>query len=143
MSKAEKVSLIEDFKCYKDKGALLLCASSGNYGESIDLAGELLNGVIVVGLPLARPNLKTQELIRYYDKKFEKGWDYGYVMPAIIKAVQNAGRCIRSETDRGVVVFLDERYSWSTYLSCFPKDWNFQITKEPEQLIEKFFEEKK
>lgn len=142
MSKSEKVSLLEDFKSYKDKGALLLCASSGNYGESIDLIGDLLNGVIVVGLPLKRPDLETQEIIKYYDKKFEKGWDYGYVMPAIIKAIQNAGRCIRSETDRGAVVFLDERYVWPTYKSCFPKDWNFQITKEPAELIKKFFAEK-
>lgn len=142
MSKSEKVIMLEDFKSYKDKGAVLLCASSGNYGESIDLAGNFLNGVIVVGLPLAKPDLETQEIINYYDRKFEKGWDYGYVLPAIIKTVQNAGRCIRTETDRGAVIFLEERYSWPRYLQCFPKDWNLRITKEPEQIVRNFFSEK-
>lgn len=138
LTKKDKEELIDNFKKYKDSGAVLLGASSGNFGEGIDLPGDYLKGVIVVGLPLAKPNLETKALINYYDVKFSKGWDYGYIYPAILRTLQNAGRCIRSETDKGIVVFLDERYVWGNYLKCFPPDSNVQITKLPLERIEEF-----
>lgn len=107
--------------------------------EGIDLPGDYLKAVIVVGLPLAKPNLETKQLIEYYDKRFGKGWDYGYVYPAMIKTIQNAGRCIRSKDDKGVIIFLDERYQWQNYFKCFPKDWQIKTTRMPIGLIEEFF----
>lgn len=139
LTKEEKQQLLEKFKQYKQYGAILLAAASGNFGEGIDLLGDLLKAVIVIGIPLQKPDLTTQELIKYYDRRFGKGWDYGYIFPAIITTLQNAGRCIRSETDRGVIVFLDERYTWQQYFRCFPKDKHFQITREPLKLINEFF----
>jgi len=56
------------------------------------------------------------------------------------KVIQGAGRCIRSETDKGIIIFLDERYSMSNYFRCFPKDYNVKITKLPEEHIKKFLE---
>ncbi len=138
-SKQDRSQLLESFKSYKDSGAVLLATSTGSFSEGIDLPGDLLKAVVVVGLPLAQPNLETNELIRYYDEKFQKGWDYGYIMPAVIKALQAAGRCIRSETDRGIIAFVDERYIWPSYSRCFPKDWKIQISTNPEGLIREFF----
>jgi DNA excision repair protein ERCC-2 len=78
----------------------------------------------------------------YYNQKFGKGWDYGYVLPAITKTLQNAGRCIRSEKDRGAIVFLDERYAWPQYRKCFPQDWNLKITQDLKAELEEFFDNK-
>ncbi len=139
MSKIERQEMLEKFKSYKDVGAILLGCSSGSFGEGIDLPGEFLKGVIVVGLPLSKPDLETKKLIEYYDKKFGKGWDYGYIYPAILKIIQNAGRCIRSKHDKGVRIFVDERYAWQRYLACFPKDWEMKITNMPITAIELFF----
>ena len=139
MSKNDKMELIDKFKSYKTNGAVLLAASGGNFGEGIDIEDNILKCVIVVGIPLDRPDLQTQELIKYYDGKFGKGWDYGYIMPAIIKCLQNAGRCIRSEKDKGVIIFLDQRYIWDSYFKCFPKDSNLRISKEPLKRIREFF----
>ncbi len=139
INKSEKEELIEKFKSFSKTGAVLLAVSSANFGEGIDLIGDFLKCVIIVGIPLAKPDLETQALIDYYNKKFGRGWDYGYIYPAIIKTLQNAGRCIRSETDKGVIVFLDERYSWPKYSNCFPKDKNFIITKLPLDKIKDFF----
>ncbi len=138
MTKEQKQDFIERFKKYKDSGAVLLAVAAGSFGEGIDLPG-ILKGVCVVGLPLDRPDLETQQLIEYYDKKFGKGWDYGYTMPALTKCMQNAGRCIRSETDRGVIMFLDERYAWPRYFTCFPSDWKLKIAVDPLPEIQKFF----
>lgn len=142
MSKEQKLDMLERFKKYKKSGAVLLGVTSGSFGEGIDMPGDLLNGVIIVGLPLGVPDLETRELIAYFDKKYKKGWDYGYLFPAFQKTLQNAGRCIRSETDRGVIVFLDERYIWPMYKRCFPADYKTIIAKDYGKIIEGFFEEK-
>lgn len=139
MSKQEKDDLLEKFKTYKDVGAVLLGVVSGSFGEGIDLPGDYLKGVVIVGLPLTKPSLESNALIEYYDKKFGKGWDYGYLFPAFNKTLQSAGRCIRSETDKGVVVFLDERYTWSNYQKLFPSSWNLKTTLLYEKLITDFF----
>ncbi|MEM4245215.1 MAG: helicase C-terminal domain-containing protein, partial [Candidatus Nanoarchaeia archaeon] len=141
MSKKERQEILEKFKSYKDSGAVLLGCSSGSFGEGIDLPGEYLRAVIVVGLPLSKPDLETKKLIEYYDKKFGKGWDYAYIYPAILKIIQNAGRCIRSRHDKGARIFVDERYTWQKYLSCFPKDWEMKTTDRPITTIEEFFRE--
>jgi DNA excision repair protein ERCC-2 len=139
LSKEEKEKILEEFKENKDKGSVLLAVSTGNFGEGIDLPGDFLKGVVIVGLPLEKPDLETKELIDYYQEKYNNGFDYGYIFPAITKCLQNAGRCIRSETDRGVIIFLDERFAWQNYLRCLPEDMGFKISKMYDERIEKFF----
>jgi len=138
-SKEEKLQMLEKFDDYKKVGAVLLGVYSGSFGEGVDFPGDLLKAVIVVGLPLNKPDLETNQLIRYYDNLFGKGWDYGYLFPAMNKCFQSAGRCIRSETDRGVIVFLDERFTWPNYFRCFPKEWDIKISKEYEKEVLGFF----
>ena len=58
----------------------------------------------------------------------------------MIKTLQNAGRCIRSSEDRGVVVFLDERYALPQYYRCFPPDYGVMISKQYKEKIKGFFE---
>ncbi len=139
MTTSEKEETIDKFRSYSKTGAVILGVVSGSFYEGIDLPGDLLKCVIVVGLPLQQPDLRTKELISYYDEKFGKGWDYGYVFPAFNKALQSAGRCIRSEDDRGIVVFLDERYLWPRYRRCFPSDMQIRISKHPSADIASFF----
>jgi len=47
--------------------------------------------------------------------------EYGYIIPAFTNIMQNVGRCIRSEKDKGVIIYLDERYAWSNYRKYFPE----------------------
>lgn len=139
MEKEEKQKLLNDFKGAYFTGAVLLAVIGGSFNEGIDLPGTLLNGVIIVGLPLGPPDLETKELVRYYHALYKKGWDYGYVFPAFTKAMQSAGRCIRTETDRGVIVFVDERYAWENYYKCFPPDLKPKMTEFYAEVIEDFF----
>jgi DNA excision repair protein ERCC-2 len=137
MTGEEKDDMINRFKMYKASGAVLLAAASGSFGEGIDLPGDFLKCVVIVGLPLNKPDLETQALINYYEKKYSSGWDYGYVLPAISRAMQNAGRCIRSETDKGVIVFMDKRYAWENYRKCLPEE--NEISHDYENKIKNFF----
>jgi len=138
MQKNEKEQMINSFKSYKDKGALLFGISTGSFGEGIDMP-DILKAVVIVGLPLQKPDMEVKLLIEYYDDKYSKGMEYGYIMPAITKCLQNAGRCIRSETDKGAIIFLDERYASQSYHQCFPDDWEFEIESEFEEVLGKFF----
>ncbi len=136
-------SLIEKFKKKSKQGAVLLGVSGGSLSEGIDFPGEHLLGAVIVGIPLQEPNLETTALIRYYDLKFGRGWDYGYIFPAMSKAIQAAGRLIRTEKDKGVAVFMDERFTWKKYAKAFPKDFNFLVTeKSPAREIKKFWNQK-
>jgi DNA excision repair protein ERCC-2 len=140
LSRDEKDELLNRFKSLKEKGAVLLAAASGSFSEGIDLPGDFLKGVVIVGLPLERPDTEIRELIDYYEKKFGKGRLYGYVYPAMIRSIQAAGRCIRSEKDTGIIVFLDERYVWPLYKKCFPDDWNIVVQpREYAERIKDFF----
>jgi len=137
LTREERASMLARFASYKDSGALLMGVASGSFGEGVDLPG-VLSAVIVVGVPLEKPNLETQQLIQYYDTRFGRGWDYGYTLPALMRTLQNAGRCIRSETDRGVLVFMDDRYAWDGYRRCFADERVF-VTADPLPLVRKFF----
>ena len=140
MDKYTREVLLEKFAGLKDRGATLIAVSSGSFGESIDLKEDKLKAVIVVGLPFAKSDLENKEIIRYYDEKFGKGLEYGYIIPAFTTIFQNVGRCIRSESDSGVIIYLDERYAWSTYRKYFPKSIELRGSRdydEVKELIEK------
>ena len=116
----------------------LLGVAGANFAEGIDLPGDFLQTVVIVGLPLASPDLKTKETIKYYDNKFDKGWDYAYLFPAMNKCLQSAGRCIRSGTDIGAIVYLEERFAWKRYYDHLPKE-RLIVTKNFYHMLEKFF----
>ncbi len=139
MTKEDRDRVKEKMSEHAESGVILMGVLAGSFSEGIDLPGNLLNGVVIVGLPLERPNLSVNSLIDYYDQRFQKGRDYGYNYPAMIKVMQAAGRCIRSETDRGVIVFMDERFTWANYKRIFPRTWDFAVTDTPEEEIRKFF----
>lgn len=122
-----------------ENGGALFAVQAGSFSEGMDFPGRILDCVVVVGLPLEKPTLETEALISYYDFKFGRGWDFGYVYPAMNRALQAAGRCIRSESDRGAIVLMDDRFKWKNYRKCFPEDFQFIITEKPEMYIQKFF----
>jgi len=138
MKKQEKTKFLEKFK--KTLNGAMLAVVGGSFSEGIDLPG-ILKCVVVIGLPLQPPDLETKEMINYYDHKFGKGWDYGYIFPAMNKVMQAAGRCIRSEKDRAVRIFLDERYANQQYLRFFPKDWDIKVSENWEEEVTNFFSE--
>ncbi len=143
MTQDEKTRLVNKFKNLGSGfGGVLLAVSGGSISEGLDFPGDYLSCAIIVGVPFAKMNIYSNALINYCEKKFRKGWDYAYNAPAINKAMQAAGRVIRTETDRGVCVFLDERFGEDRYKKFFPKDFTAKHTKEPAKEVEEFFNNK-
>lgn len=142
MSKSEKFEMFEEYKKHSKKGAILFGVVGANFAEGVDFPGNLMNAVVLVGLPLERPDLLTESLINYYDVKFKKGWEYGYTYPAMNRAMQAAGRCIRSEKDRGLILFLDSRYLWPNYKKLILEEYTPTASKDIDQEIGDFFKNK-
>ncbi|MDD5417277.1 MAG: ATP-dependent DNA helicase [Candidatus Nanoarchaeia archaeon] len=138
LTKEEKASLFEEFSALSKHNPILFGVMGANFSEGIDFPGKLLESIIIVGLPLGVPTIETKALIDYYEHKFGRGWDYGYIYPAMNRVLQASGRAIRSKTDRGVISLMDERYSWQNYLKCIPPEWQMKTTKEPEKHIIEF-----
>ena len=137
MSKAEKNGL---YKILMDSGGFLFGVQAGSLSEGFDYEDNILTAVIVVGVPLGPPTLDVKNLVGYYVNKFgrEKGNCYGYLYPAMSRALQAAGRGIRSESDIGIIVFMDYRFQFRPYSDCFPSDYNVMLTDESEKLCAKF-----
>jgi DNA excision repair protein ERCC-2 len=127
--------LVAEFKaCSKEDGAVFLGVLGGRTSEGVDFPGNQMNSVIVVGVPYAEPTPRVKAQIDYYEKRFPKlGREYGYVLPAMKKASQAAGRPIRTLEDRGAIVFLDYRYATS-YCKGFLPTW---VTNELKVLQDK------
>jgi len=144
MKKADKERLFQKLERLRYMGGgILLGVQGGSLSEGTDYPGGLLKMVMVVGIPLAPPSLEVELLISYYKKMFgqSKGYKYSYLFPALSRVLQAAGRCIRSEEDRGVVILMDQRFGQSTFNIHFPRD--FQIRKSNDMMNEigNFFNE--
>ncbi len=121
MMEAEREKFIGRFEDGGDETLAAFAVMGGIFGEGIDLAGERLSAaaVVGVGLPMICPE---RDLIRdYYRKKNGRGFDFAYKFPGINRVLQAAGRVIRSETDRGVVLLIDERFSKPAYNALLPE----------------------
>ena len=124
MTELDKEEFLARFEENKDHKILVgMCVMGGVFSEGIDLKNDSLIGAIIVGTGL--PSLDTrQELLKmFFDDKNGNGYDYAYTYPGMNKVLQAAGRVIRTEEDRGVVILLDDRFMTKRYLSLFPREW--------------------
>jgi DNA excision repair protein ERCC-2 len=143
MTKEDKEKFVDNFKDkggFNEKAKVLFAVTSGSFAEGLDLPDSMLELVMVVGLPLSVPDLFTNAVIKHFEKKFRRGQLYGYIYPAMTKIIQAAGRCIRTESDRGVIVLMDNRFFWPLYAQAFPPHWKLERTKEYKLEISNFFD---
>lgn len=102
---------------------LLLAVMGGVFAEGVDYPGDMLQGVIVVSpaLPLVSP--ERELLKRYFAERYERGFEYAYLVPGMTRVVQAAGRLIRSEQDRGVIALVCRRFLRRPYADLLPREW--------------------
>lgn len=107
-----------------------LCVLGGLFSEGIDLPGDRLVGVIVVGVGLPTPSQRLRAIQACYARHFGDGFAYACRIPAMHKVLQAGGRVIRTDEDRGLILLLDERYYQRDYEALLPPEWH--IRKKPE-----------
>ncbi len=144
MTIEQKEEFLGFFK--NDEGVLRVgfCVLGGSFSEGVDLPGARLIGSVIFGVGL--PGLSNERNImrEYYDGRSENGYDYAYTFPGMNNVLQAAGRVIRRDEDRGVVVLADDRYAEPRYGMLFPEHWkNVKFAKnasELAQIIQNFWE---
>ena len=97
----------------------------GSFSEGIDLKGNRLSGVAIVSVGLPKLSKETNELQSYFNNKQKDGFQYAYQLPGLNNIFQAAGRVIRSSTDVGVVLLIDNRFATSRYAKFFPPHWKY------------------
>ena len=139
MGKMERNRLYEQLR--DEESGILFAVQGGSFSEGMDYESNTLKAIIVVGLPLSPPTLEVKATQGYYTGKYgaDKGRLYGYLYPAITKVLQAAGRGIRSEHDRCIIVLMDYRFAQFPYKRCLPPDFDMIFTDRVEDLCRSFF----
>ena len=121
--RAANVRAVLDRLASGEGPVIVFAVQGGTFSEGVDYPGESVIGAFVVGPPLPSYDLEREEMRKYYEERYQAGFDFAYVIPAMSKAVQAAGRVIRSETDRGIIVLMDGRFLQPAYTRAMPADW--------------------
>lgn len=113
------------FRILSDGGApvVLMTVSGGPFAEGVDYPGRMLLGVVVVSPALPQVKFEQERLKEYFSSRFERGFEYAYVIPGMTRVVQSAGRLIRTETDFGMIVLVCRRFLQKPYSRYLPRDW--------------------
>ncbi len=124
MSEREREQFLGEFSVYGERTLVGFAVMGGVFGEGIDLAGERLSGVVIVGVGLPQIGFERDIVRDHFQAAKEKGFAFAYQYPGMNKVLQAAGRLIRTETDRGVILLIDERFACRDYRTLLPPEWD-------------------
>jgi ATP-dependent DNA helicase DinG len=100
---------------FRNAGNAVLVGSQ-SFWEGVDVRGEALSLVIIDKLPFAPPDDPVLAArIDVMEKQGMNGFMHHTLPEAIINLKQGAGRLIRDETDRGVLMICDPRLIAKSY----------------------------
>lgn len=124
MSEEEREAFLAVFDASNEGTLVGFAVMGGIFSEGIDLVGDRLTGVAVVGVGLPQIGLERDIIRDYFNGQEKNGFDYAYVYPGMNKVLQAGGRLIRSENDRGVLLLVDDRYLQPHYARLLPEEWS-------------------
>ena len=145
MNEAERAEFLSRFDSFGKETLLGLAVVGGVFSEGVDLTGERLSGVIISGVGLPQLCFERNLIREYFQLENGKGYDYAYRLPGLNRVFQAVGRLIRTETDRGFALLIDDRYTLPSYLWEYPVQWsrNLRIrsSEEIRDLLRSFWQE--
>jgi len=121
MAEAERQGFLDQFTEHSQ--GVGFAVLGGAFGEGIDLPGTRLIGAFIATLGLPQLNPVNEQIKLRMAAIFGAGYDYTYLYPGIQKVVQAAGRVIRSQHDRGVVMLMDDRFGEARVRQLLPGWW--------------------
>jgi DNA excision repair protein ERCC-2 len=135
MTEPQRENFLEEFDKTNGKSLLGFVVMGGIFGEGIDLMGDNLIGAVVVGVGLPQVCLERNLIKEYYDQNNKRGFPFAYTYPGFIRVLQASGRVIRSDDDKGMVLLIDQRFSYTNYKKLFPEHWSqYRKVKYSEEL---------
>jgi len=121
MAEAERQAFLDQFTEHSQ--GIGFAVLGGAFGEGIDLPGARLIGAFIATLGLPQLNPVNEQMKLRMGAIFGAGYDYTYLYPGLQKVVQAAGRVIRSQQDRGVVMLIDDRFGEGQVRQLLPRWW--------------------
>jgi len=150
MPEGEREAFLDRFRPDNPETTIGVLVLGGIFAEGIDLVGERLIGCIVLSVGLPQIGFERDQLKKYYDRRDEadpKGFLYAYTYPGINRILQAAGRVIRTENDRGFVLFVDARLKGEVYRKiedqCYPDRIRIFSASQLRMALVRFWEEEK
>ena len=134
MGERQREEFLARFETDTPRTLVGFAVMGGIFGEGIDLVGTRLSGAAVVGVGLPAIGLERELIREHFAARFEQGFEYAYMYPGINRVLQAAGRVIRTETDRGVLLLIDQRYGSPHYRAMLPAAWQPVRIGDPGQL---------
>ena len=145
MSHAEREEFLRALDTPDGSYLVAFCVMGGIFAEGIDLVGDKLIGAVVVGIGIPQLSYEREAIAAYYQDKYEMGKEYAYLYPGMNRVFQAAGRVIRREDDRGVIVLIDDRFRDPLYKKSLPGLWSgvrfIGNPKELKEELEAFWKE--
>ena len=124
MTEQEREEFLKKFEQERAHSLIGFCVMGGVFSEGIDLTEDKLIGAMIIGTGLPQVCLERELLKYYFDRKNLNGFDYAYLYPGMNKVLQAAGRVIRTASDQGVILLLDDRFWRREYRELFPREWS-------------------
>ncbi|MCP4895391.1 MAG: ATP-dependent DNA helicase [bacterium] len=123
---------------------IVMAVLGGIFAEGIDYPGRMLSQVVVVSPGLPQFNMERELLKAYYQDRHGHGFGYAYLIPGMTRVVQAAGRLIRSDDDRGVIILMGKRFIDQRYARLLPQEWidgrpENLLQQDPEEAVRNFF----
>ena len=139
MEEDERKALLESLERPASQPRVLLGVLGGIFAEGVDLPGEALLGVVIVG-PALPPVTPERELIRgWCQERWGRGFHHAYLVPGMTRVIQAAGRVVRTDQDYGVVVLVGQRFVQHDFARFFPPDWSARRSSAPWEDVASFF----
>jgi DNA excision repair protein ERCC-2 len=138
MKEEAREAFLAKFSTGNQETLVGLAVMGGIFGEGIDLVGDRLIGVVVVGVGVPQVCLERELIKDYFDRQNTNGFAYAYQYPGFNRVLQATGRVIRTEADRGIIVLIDERFTHTRYRQLFPTHWRgFQVVQNTSEIKDK------
>ena len=119
----------------------------GAFSEGIDLKGDRLSGAIIATVGLPGISYELDLIMEYFNNEGKNGFDYAYRYQGMNKVMQSAGRVIRTSSDKGFILLLDDRFLEASYQNLMPREWlDFERVSSPLEIkttLDKFWQEEK
>ncbi|MGW8301654.1 MAG: ATP-dependent DNA helicase, partial [Desulfobacterales bacterium] len=131
MSESEREAFLQRFTDENPQTLVGFAVMGGIFGEGIDLIGDRLVGAVIVGVGLPGISLERELIKEHFTRTLNGGFEYAYLYPGINRVLQAAGRVIRTEKDRGVVLLIDQRYGRYQYKSLLREEWDPVWVRDP------------
>ena len=123
MTEEEREAFLKEFEKERKHSLVGFCVMGGIFSEGIDLTEDRLIGALIIGTGLPQVCREREIVKEYFDKKGMDGFAYAYQYPGMNKVLQAAGRVIRTEADRGMILLMDDRFATISYQRLFPREW--------------------